>query len=129
MCDGTLTQYEKVNVRDNIGERKWVCHTYQSVTGNEPDSGRQQPGQMGQSSEPMFPHRRPCPGIHLGEVSKLTLLCCPRSTAVRKASGCDEIQAELCKSIKEDAIKDLNSLCQKIWKTTGLEKVNPHPNC
>ena len=128
MCDGTLNQYEKVNVRDNISERKWVCHTYQNVTGNEPDSGRQQPGQVGQSSEPMFPHRWPSPGLHLEEVSRLTLLSCPRSTAVRKASGCDEMPAELGKSLKEDSIKDLHSLCQQIWKTMGLEKISPHPN-
>ena len=77
----------------------------------------------------MFPPGRPCPGIHLGEVSKLTLFSCPRSTDVKKASGCDEIPAELGKSLKEDAIKDLHSLCQQIWKTTGLEKIDPHPNC
>ena len=39
-----------------------------------------------------------------------------RSTAVNKASGCDEIPAELFTSLKEDAIKVLNSLCQQIWK-------------
>ena len=39
------------------------------------------------------------------------------STAVNKASGCDEIPAELFKSLKDDAIKVLHSLCQKIWKT------------
>ena len=37
-----------------------------------------------------------------------------RSTAVNKASGCDEIPAELFKSLKEDAIKVLHSLCQLI---------------
>ena len=40
-----------------------------------------------------------------------------RSTAVNKASGCDEISAELFKSLKEDAIKVLHSLCEQIWKT------------
>ena len=40
-----------------------------------------------------------------------------RSTAVNKASGCDEISAELFKSLKEDAIKVLHSLCKQIWKT------------
>ena len=40
-----------------------------------------------------------------------------RSTAANKASGCDEIPAELFKSLKEDAIKVLHSLCQQIWKT------------
>ena len=39
-----------------------------------------------------------------------------RSTAVNKASGCDEIPAELFRYLKEDAIKVLHSLCQ-IWKT------------
>ena len=37
-----------------------------------------------------------------------------RSTAVNKASGCDEIPAELLKSLKEEAIKVLHSLCQQI---------------
>ena len=40
-----------------------------------------------------------------------------RSTAVNKASRCDEILAELFKSPKDDAIKVLHSLCQQIWKT------------
>ena len=35
-----------------------------------------------------------------------------RSTAVNKASGCNEIPAELFKSLKDDAIKVLHSLCQ-----------------
>ena len=37
-----------------------------------------------------------------------------RSTAVNKATGCDEIPAELFKSLKEDAIKVLHLLCQHI---------------
>ena len=39
------------------------------------------------------------------------------SMAVNKASGCDEILAELFRSLKNDAIKVLYSLCQQIWKT------------
>ena len=39
------------------------------------------------------------------------------STVVNKASGCDEIPAGLFKSLKDDAIKVLHSLCQQIWKT------------
>ena len=38
-----------------------------------------------------------------------------RSTAVNKASGCNEIP-ELFKSLMDDAIKALYSLCQQIWK-------------
>ena len=38
-------------------------------------------------------------------------------TAVNKASGYNEIPAELFKTIKDDAIKVLHSLCQQIWKT------------
>ena len=40
-----------------------------------------------------------------------------RLTEVNKARGCDEIPAELFKSLKEDAIKVLHSLRQQIWKT------------
>ena len=40
-----------------------------------------------------------------------------RSTAVNKASGFNELPAELFRSLKEDAIKVLHSLCQQIWKT------------
>ena len=54
----------------------------------------------------------PEPEILEGKV-KWTL----RSTAINKASGCDEILAELFKSLKDDAIKVLHSLCQHIWKT------------
>ena len=50
-----LTQYEKANLRDNMYGRKWVCHTCQSVTGNEAYHGMQQPGKVEQSSGPMFP--------------------------------------------------------------------------
>ena len=39
------------------------------------------------------------------------------STAITKASGCNEIPAELLRSLKKDAIKVLYSLCQQIWKT------------
>ena len=40
-----------------------------------------------------------------------------RSTAVNKASGCDGIPVELFKTLKDDAIKVLHSICQQIWKT------------
>ena len=40
-----------------------------------------------------------------------------RSTVVKKASAYDEIPAELFKSLKEDDIKVLHSLCQQIWRT------------
>ena len=39
------------------------------------------------------------------------------STAVNKASGYDGIPAELFKTLKDDAINVLHSLCQQIWKT------------
>ena len=39
-----------------------------------------------------------------------------RSTAINKASGCEEILPELFKSLWGDAIKILQSLCQQIWK-------------
>ena len=40
-----------------------------------------------------------------------------RSTDVNKASGCNEIPAELFKSLKDDVSKVLYSLCQQTWKT------------
>ena len=40
-----------------------------------------------------------------------------RCSAVNKASGCNEIPAELFKPPKNDAIKVLHSICQQIWQT------------
>ena len=37
-------------------------------------------------------------------------------TAANKASGCDGIPVELFKTLKDDAIKVLHSICQQIWK-------------
>ena len=36
-----------------------------------------------------------------------------------KASGGDEIPVELFQIPKDDAVKMLHSICQKIWKSTG----------
>ena len=54
----------------------------------------------------------PEPDILEGEV-KWAL----RSTAVNKVSGCDEILAELFRSLRDDANSFLYSLCQQIQKT------------
>ena len=35
---------------------------------------------------------------------------------MNKASGVDEIPAELFKILKDDAVKALHSICQQIWK-------------
>ena len=39
------------------------------------------------------------------------------STSVNKVSGCDRIPVELFKTLKDDSIKVLHSMCQQIWKT------------
>jgi len=39
------------------------------------------------------------------------------STAVNKARGCNGIPVELFKTLKDDAIKVLHSICQQIWRT------------
>ena len=39
------------------------------------------------------------------------------STAVNKVSECDGIPVELLKTLKDDAIEVLHSICQQIWKT------------
>ena len=36
---------------------------------------------------------------------------------MKKASGSDEIPAELFQILKDDAVKVLHSICQQIWKT------------
>ena len=53
------------------------------------------------------------------------------SIITKKDSGGDGILAELFQILKNDAVKVLHSICQKIWKTavaTGLEKVSFHSN-
>ena len=40
-----------------------------------------------------------------------------RSVTTNKASAGDGIPAELLQILKDDAIKVLHSICQKIWKT------------
>ena len=39
------------------------------------------------------------------------------SITTNKARGGDEIPAEPCKILKDDAVKVLHSICQQIWKT------------
>ena len=39
------------------------------------------------------------------------------SITMNKASGGDGISAELFKILKDDAVKVLHSMCQRIWKT------------
>ena len=56
--------------------------------------------------------RHPEPDIPEWEVKQAL-----RSTAANKANGCHEIPAGLFKSLKDDAIKVLHSLCPQIWKT------------
>ena len=36
---------------------------------------------------------------------------------MNKAIGCDEISAELFQILKDDAVKELHSIWQQIWKT------------
>ena len=40
-----------------------------------------------------------------------------RSITMNKASGSDEIPVELFQILKDDAVKVLHSICQKIWNT------------
>ena len=53
------------------------------------------------------------------------------SIMMNKASGGDGVPVELFKILKNDVLKVLHSICQKIWKTavsTGLETVSFHSN-
>ena len=55
-----------------------------------------------------------------------------RSTDVNETGRCDGIPAEHFKTLKDNAIKVLHSICQQSWKTqqwpTGLKNVSPHPS-
>ena len=44
------------------------------------------------------------------------------SITMNKASGGDGILAELFKILKDDGVKVLHSICQKIWKTQQWPK-------
>ena len=44
------------------------------------------------------------------------------STAINKASRCNGIPVELFKTLKDDAVKVLYSICQQIWKTQEWPK-------
>ena len=54
------------------------------------------------------------------------------STLINKASGCNGIPVELFKTLKDDTLKVLHSVCQQIWQdlavATGLKSVSPHPS-
>ena len=53
------------------------------------------------------------------------------SITMNKASGSDGISVQLFQILKDDAVKVLHSICQKIWNTavaTELEKVSFHSN-
>ena len=53
------------------------------------------------------------------------------SITMNKASGVDGIPVDLFQILKDDAVKVLHSICQQIWKTavvTRLEKVSFHSN-
>ena len=39
------------------------------------------------------------------------------SITINKTSGCNGISVELFKTLKDDAVKVLHSICQQIWKT------------
>ena len=48
------------------------------------------------------------------------------SITTSKASGDDEIPAELFQILRDDAVKVLHSICQQIWKTQQFDQVSFH---
>ena len=52
------------------------------------------------------------PGILECEVKRAL-----ESITMNQASGCDEITVELFQILKNDAVKVIHSICQRIWKT------------
>jgi len=66
----------------------------------------------------------PDPDNHNGVITDLEpdILECEvkwalESIAMNKASGGDGIPVELFQILKDDAVKELHSICQQIWKT------------
>ena len=56
--------------------------------------------------------------IHLEpDILECEVKCTLGSTTMNKASGGDGIPVELFQILKDDAVKVLYSICQKIWKT------------
>ena len=55
---------------------------------------------------------------HLGpDILESEVKSASGSITTNKASGGDEIPAELFQILKDDAVKVLHSICQQIWKT------------
>ena len=90
-------------------------------------------------TEELYKKDRHDPDNHDGVITHLEpdILECEvkwalESITTNKASGGDGIPVELFKTLKDDAVKVLHSICQQIWKTqhlaTGLEKVSFHSN-
>lgn len=53
------------------------------------------------------------------------------NNGMNKGSGGDRITTELFQILKEEAIKVLHSICQKLWKTAvaaRVEKISFHSN-
>ena len=71
----------------------------------------------------MIPHLEP-------DILKCEVKWALGSITTNKASGGDEIPAELFQIWKDDAVKVLHSICQQIWKTavaTGLKSFQYNP--
>ena len=64
----------------------------------------------------LMPTESVMPSNHLILCRRLLLLG-RGSTVINKASGCYGTPVELFKTLKDDAIKVLHSLCQEIWRT------------
>ena len=51
------------------------------------------------------------------DILECEVKCALQSITMNKASGGDGIPVELFQILKDDAVKVLHSICQKIWKT------------
>ena len=54
------------------------------------------------------------------DILECEVKCALESITTNKASGGDGIPVELFQILKDDAVKVLHSICQKIWKTHQL---------
>ena len=64
------------------------------------------------------PNNHDCVTTHLEpDILECEAMWALESITTNKASGGDGIPVELFKILKDDAVKVLHSICQKVWKT------------
>ena len=98
--------------------------TIKDRNGKDPTEAEDIKKRWQECTEEVYKTHLPVPDNHDGVITHLEpdILECEvmwalESITANKASGGDGIPVELFYFLKDDAVKVLNSMCQKIWKT------------